>query len=339
MNRRGLLKGAASTLLLPCLSGLTDAPVRAGGPSSARAPTRVRPSDPDWPSAAQWEELRNRVNGNLIEIHSPLHVCEEAPSGAACDHLFKELKNPYFIGDHVALTQTLGWVDALDRCSPSVYAVAADKRRTWSPRSISRATTNLRLVVKGGGHSYLGTSNAPDSLMIWTRAMNDITMHDDFVAQGCERMLRRNRRSRSAPARSGCTPTTQSPPRAAAMCKAAVAARSAWPALFKAAASAAIRRIMAPPRRACSRPRSSPRTERCGSPMPARIRICSGRLKGGGGGSLGVVTRMTLRTARAARPFRCGARDDRCCLRCRLSPADRALCEFLCRKPFQFPLG
>ena len=44
---------------------------------------------------------------------------------------------------------------------------------------------NLRLVVKGGGHSYLGASNAADSLLIWTRAMNDITVHDAFVAQGC----------------------------------------------------------------------------------------------------------------------------------------------------------
>src|SRR5688572_6780798 len=34
---------------------------------------------------------------------------------------------------------------------------------------------------------------------------------------------------------------------------------------------------------------------RCGLPMPARIQTCSG-LKGGGGGSLGVVTRVTLRT-------------------------------------------
>src|SRR6202011_1571035 len=45
---------------------------------------------------------------------------------------------------------------------------------------------SLRLVVKGTGHSYLGTSNAPDSLLIWTRAMNKITLHRAFVAQGCE---------------------------------------------------------------------------------------------------------------------------------------------------------
>ena len=44
---------------------------------------------------------------------------------------------------------------------------------------------NLRLVVKGGGHSYQGTSCSADSLLIWTRAMNSIALHDAFVAQGC----------------------------------------------------------------------------------------------------------------------------------------------------------
>ena len=47
-------------------------------------------------------------------------------------------------------------------------------------------TINLRLVVKGRGHSYLGASNAPDSLMIWTRHMTDIQMHSAFVPQGCQ---------------------------------------------------------------------------------------------------------------------------------------------------------
>ncbi|MDQ3744861.1 MAG: FAD-binding protein, partial [Acidobacteriota bacterium] len=46
---------------------------------------------------------------------------------------------------------------------------------------------NLRLVLKGGGHSYQGTSNAPDSLLVWTRRMNDIRLHDGFVPQGCEK--------------------------------------------------------------------------------------------------------------------------------------------------------
>ena len=182
MNRRDLLKTAASTLFVPWLSGVTDGPARGGG--GAGAISRVRPGDPDWPSAAQWEELRNQVSGNLIDVHSPLRACEEAPAGAACDHLFKELKNPYFIGDDVALTQTTGWIDAWTS-RPSVYAVAARNAKDVVAAVDFARERNLRLVVKGGAHSYLGTSNAPDSLLIWTRAMNDIVSRPDFVAEGC----------------------------------------------------------------------------------------------------------------------------------------------------------
>jgi len=41
-------------------------------------------------------------------------------------------------------------------------------------------------VVKGGGHSYQGTSNAADSLLIWTRQMNAVTLQDAFIGAGCE---------------------------------------------------------------------------------------------------------------------------------------------------------
>jgi FAD/FMN-containing dehydrogenase len=40
---------------------------------------------------------------------------------------------------------------------------------------------NLRLVVKGRGHSYFGASCAPDSLLLWTRKMDAITVHDRFI--------------------------------------------------------------------------------------------------------------------------------------------------------------
>ena len=51
----------------------------------------------------------------------------------------------------------------------------------------------LRLVVKGGGHSYQGTSNAADSLLVWTRRMNAVTLHDAFIGRGCAGERRRNR--------------------------------------------------------------------------------------------------------------------------------------------------
>jgi hypothetical protein len=174
MDRRSFLKAALALPLVPGSAGAQTAP----------GLSRVRPGQPGWPSAASWDDLNRDVGGHLIKLQSPLGVCQDSPSGAACREVFKELKNPYFIGDDPSLTQTTGWVDAWTS-QPSVYAVAARRTDDVVAAVNFARENNLRLVVKGGGHSYLGTSNAPDSLLIWTRAMNDIVLHDAFVAQGC----------------------------------------------------------------------------------------------------------------------------------------------------------
>lgn len=51
--------------------------------------------------------------------------------------------------------------------APSIYAVAAKTAADVAAAVDFARVHNLRLVVKGGGHSYLGTSNARDSLLIW----------------------------------------------------------------------------------------------------------------------------------------------------------------------------
>ncbi len=148
------------------------------------ASTRVRPGDPGWPFDADWQQLSDAVGGRLVKVQSPLVACRAAPASAECAQLFKAIRNPYFIGDDVALTQTLGWVDAWTSM-PSAWAVAALRTEDVVAAVNFARERKLRLVVKGGGHSYQGTSNAPDSLLVWTRHMNTITLHDAFVAQGC----------------------------------------------------------------------------------------------------------------------------------------------------------
>jgi FAD binding domain/Berberine and berberine like len=177
MDRRSFLK---SSLALPLVPGVAWAQATPATPGVSR----VRPGQPGWPSEASWDGLDREVGGRLLKVHPSLTVCQESPSSAACRDLFKGLKNPYFIGDDPSLTQTTGWVDAWTS-QPSVYAVAARRTEDVVAAVNFARENNLRLVVKGGGHSYLGTSNAPDSLLIWTRAMNDIVRHDAFVAQGC----------------------------------------------------------------------------------------------------------------------------------------------------------
>jgi len=124
----------------------------------------------------------------LLKVVPPIDVCQDPTEFAQCDALFKELKNPYYIRDQVNLTQTTGWVDAWSS-QPSAYAVAASNTGDVVAAVNFARENNLRLVVKGGGHSYLGTSNAPDSLLIWTRHMDERTLHDAFTPEGCEAHL------------------------------------------------------------------------------------------------------------------------------------------------------
>ena len=128
--------------------------------------------------------VRRLFGGRLVKVQSPLAACLEAPSSPRCAQVLKALKNPYYLGDEVGLTQSLGWVDAWT-FRPSAYAVAVQTTEDVVAAVNFARENNLRLVVKGGGHSYQGTSNAAGSLLIWTRGMNAVTLHDAFVGAGC----------------------------------------------------------------------------------------------------------------------------------------------------------
>ncbi len=181
MKRRDVLKTA---IAVPLLTGLLS-----GGWKSAFAATasrsRVRPGNPGWPSPADWDRLKVDVGGRLLKLESPFAGCTATPMSAACSEALQHIKNPYYLGDQPALTQTSGWLDAWTS-KPSAYAVAAETTADVVAAVNFARENNLRLVVKGGGHSYQGTSDAPDSLLVWTRRMHRVTLHDAFIAQGCE---------------------------------------------------------------------------------------------------------------------------------------------------------
>jgi FAD/FMN-containing dehydrogenase len=144
----------------------------------------VRPTDDAWPSPAAWETLKQQVGGRLIPVVSPLAPCVSSPGTAACTARLAEFKNPYFNSDQAGGTQLAGWLDAWTP-APSVYAVTAKSSADVAAAVDFAREHRLRLVVKGGGHSYLGTSNAPDSLLVWTHEMRSIVLREAFVPQGC----------------------------------------------------------------------------------------------------------------------------------------------------------
>src|ERR1051325_5249182 len=184
MNRRQFLKGAAAIPAVPicCSQLLLTSAIGATPRTSFR---RVRPSDPGWPSPASWEKLKQQVDGRLLPVRSPLAPCKEAPGSTASLARLEELKNPYFLGEQPGGTQVAGWLDAWTS-TPSIYAVAAQNTADVVAAVNFARDNKLRLVLKGGGHSYLGLSNAPDSLLVWTRDMHSIKLHDAFVPTGCK---------------------------------------------------------------------------------------------------------------------------------------------------------
>jgi len=179
LDRRRLVRAAAASVALSAAMSL--APMAAATPA---ARDRVRPGRPGWPDEPAWQRLGNDVGGNLLKVTSPFAACRATPESATCTALFKAPANPWALGDDVALTQTFGWVDAWTT-APSVYALAARHAADVAAAVNFARERRVRLVVKGGGHSYQGTSNAPDSLLVWTRRMQQVTLHDAFVPAGC----------------------------------------------------------------------------------------------------------------------------------------------------------
>ena len=181
MKRRNLLRAVAGLPLLPFAALFGSRTAKAVASRSMR---RLRPSDPSWPGGASWTKLKEEVGGNLIEVRPMFESCAMEPEGAACREATQHAKNPYWLGDQAAGTQISGLLNAWTP-APSAYAIKARNTSDVVAGINFARENNLRLVVKGGGHSYYGTSNAPDSLLIWTRAMNKVTTHDAFVGQGC----------------------------------------------------------------------------------------------------------------------------------------------------------
>lgn len=184
MKRRALLKAMVGLPVFGALMAAVPAAVWGRATSITRTLKRLRPGDAGWPSPADWDGLKQQVGGRVLKLEDPLAACRADSAGAACATFFKAIRNPFYILDDPALTQTSGWVGAWTS-KPSAYAVAAESAADVAAAVDFAREHRLRLVVKGAGHSYQGTSDAPDSLLVWTHHLDEITLHDAFVPEGC----------------------------------------------------------------------------------------------------------------------------------------------------------
>ncbi|KAI8824010.1 uncharacterized protein EV422DRAFT_518598 [Fimicolochytrium jonesii] len=159
-----------------------------------------------WPKAADFARLNATVSGRLISIAPAAAVCYPSSANfnaAQCASLRANSTNPYFRGDIPGATMHLnhaGDANEVNVCPldntltgtcgqgrvPVVGIEAKTKNDIKAAVNFARKN-NLRLVVKNTGHDYFGRSSGAGSFLLWTHHMRGMDFHESFVPRKCRK--------------------------------------------------------------------------------------------------------------------------------------------------------
>lgn len=176
---------------------LPKIPSRPVVPSSG-SPTWCLPSQPCWPTQAQWADLNATIDGSLIAVNPPLSPCfgfGPIPfNQAACNVLIANFTNSYMRASLPGATQEVNWeqdsvtgADCFDAAKPCSlgnippYAVKATTQAQISAALAFAAAHTLKVVIKSSGHEYQGRSSGSNALLIWTHALTGLQVHTAFT--------------------------------------------------------------------------------------------------------------------------------------------------------------
>ena len=134
-------------------------------------------------NARDGADLARQFGDRLLEVRSPWPACLGDSAGADCAAAVCSLRNPYWIEDQPGGYQTAGWLGAYEP-ELSTYAVAVQTSADIAAAVRFARGRGLRLAVKGTGHDYLGRSRGAGSLLVWTHGMREVTVHDAFTPAG-----------------------------------------------------------------------------------------------------------------------------------------------------------
>ncbi|KAL1962101.1 hypothetical protein VTN77DRAFT_568 [Rasamsonia byssochlamydoides] len=156
------------------------------------------PGSPDWPSPSEWQALNASLSGRLLQPPPPGAVCHpDQPTfnNATCAYVQQEWSNTTFHVDNPISTILNNWNNdsclpyPADPCSGEGYPIYVVNATTAEHVKLGvdfARQHNIRLIVKGTGHDYLGRSVAPNSLSIWTHHIRGFEYHaSSFHPQGC----------------------------------------------------------------------------------------------------------------------------------------------------------
>lgn len=157
------------------------------GDKTLKSNCRCLPSKPCWPDQQQWDTLAKSLKGKLIKPISPFSVCEKNSDSEECKSVLQNIKNPFYMQSDAGRNESQGWYGAWYNQSSS-YAVEVEDTQDIVKAVNFAREYNLRIVIKGAGHDYLGRSSSLDALLIWTHNMRDIEYNKHFHPQNCPKI-------------------------------------------------------------------------------------------------------------------------------------------------------
>lgn len=135
---------------------------------ASQALCKVTPHSSEWPSLTDWNELNNTISGRLLAPPPPAAVCHpDQPifDSSSCNYVTSAWVNSTFHADNPISVDYNNWNN--DTCLPDpsapcssigypIYVVNATGAQDVKVGIGFARTHNVRLIVKGSGHDYLG---------------------------------------------------------------------------------------------------------------------------------------------------------------------------------------
>ncbi|KAL4913584.1 hypothetical protein BDW62DRAFT_220630 [Aspergillus aurantiobrunneus] len=183
-----------ASLLLSSLTSLAYA-------SSHSSHCRCRPHQNCWPSPEEWNGLNNSVNGKLVAVRPVAAVCHDGGSQSeACQAVQSLWSNSTWRAAQPGAVQYENWEAWPDNdqychietpfnqpCGQGripLYSTLATSTSDIQETVRFAKEYNIRLAIKNSGHCFLGRSTAPESLQVLTNGMKDIRIVEDFEPNG-----------------------------------------------------------------------------------------------------------------------------------------------------------
>ncbi|KAJ7088686.1 FAD-binding domain-containing protein [Mycena epipterygia] len=175
-----------SSLLLLCALSHSSAAHSA----SKRQTCRNVPGSAGYPTSAEWSTLNTTVSGRLVTVVPSAQYC--ASLGGCTD---AQWTSALFRSSIPGAMNQYNWEQGYDLAPKSLclrngttcgqgdvplYSVEAQTVADIQAAVKFASTYNLRVVVKATGHDYLGRSTAPNSLLIHTSKLLNLTVTDAF---------------------------------------------------------------------------------------------------------------------------------------------------------------